>query len=117
MKFKFRAEPKDWLMFIIFCAVLLYMVAIAVLNISSFAEYSVLHGFNPFPAFTSEYIGPTLVFFFFALIAIMMSVSSYFFEREKGFGLAAGAKKEKGYSRRSPNTEGPMNSASSMKNP
>ncbi|MGE5455823.1 MAG: VirD4-like conjugal transfer protein, CD1115 family [Ignavibacteriales bacterium] len=105
MKFKFRAEPKDWLIFIIFCIILLYMVAIAILNISSFAEFGLLHGFNPFPAFTSEYIGPTLVFFFFALIAIMMSVSSYFFEREKGFGLASGAKKEKGYSRWSTDRE------------
>jgi len=105
MKFKFRAEPKDWLIFIIFCIVLLYMVAIAVLNISSFADVGLLHGFNPFPAFTSEFIGPTLVFFFFALIAIMMSVSSYFFEREKGLGISTGAKKEKGYSRWSTDRE------------
>lgn len=99
MKFKFRAEPKDWLIFLIFCVVLLYMVAIGVLNISSFAEYGLLHGFNPLPAFSDEYIQPTIVFFIFALSAILMSVSSYFFDREKGLGFSTASKKEKGYSR------------------
>lgn len=99
MKLKFRAEPKDILIFIIFCVVLLYFVAIAVLNLNSFAQEGVLHGFNPIPAFGPDYIFATFVFFFFALAAIMTSVSSYFFDREKGFGIKAEAKKEKGYSR------------------
>jgi len=99
MKLKFRAEPKDILIFVIFCVVLLYFVAIAVLNISSFANTGLLHGLNPFPAFESEYIGATLLFFIGALAAIFTSVSSYFFDREKGLGIKAEAKKEKGYSR------------------
>ncbi len=99
MKLKFRAEPKDILIFVIFCVVLLYFVAIAVLNISSFANTGLLHGLNPFPAFESEYIGATLLFFVGALAAIFTSVSSYFFDREKGLGFKAEAKKEKGYSR------------------
>ena len=99
MKLKFRAEPKDIVIFVIFCIVLLYFVAIAVLNISSFADTGLLHGLNPFPAFGSEYIGATLLFFIGALAAIFTSVSSYFFEREKGIGLKADSKKEKGYSR------------------
>ena len=99
MKLKFRAEPKDILIFVIFCVVLLYFVAIAVLNISSFANTGLLYGLNPFPAFESEYIGATLLFFIGALAAIFTSVSSYFFDREKGLGFKAEAKKEKGYSR------------------
>ena len=99
MKLRFRAEPKDILIFVIFCVVLLYFVAIAVLNISSFADTGTLHGLNPFPAFEPEYIGATLLFFIAALVAIFTSVSSYFFDREKGFGVKAEAKKEKGYSR------------------
>lgn len=99
MKLKFRAEPKDILIFVVFCIVLLYFVAIAVLNISSFADTGLLHGLNPFPAFSPEYIGATLLFFIGALVAIFTSVSSYFFDREKGFGVKAEAKKEKGYSR------------------
>ena len=98
MKLKFRAEPKDIVIFVIFCVFLLYFVAIAVLNLSTFASESTFHGLNPLPAFTKEYILYTLIFFFIALIAIMMSVSSYFFDREKGFGISTNAKKEKGYS-------------------
>ncbi len=99
MKLKFRAEPKDILIFVIFCVVLLYFVAIAVLNVASFAREGVLHGVNPFPAFSKEFLAPTMVFYIAALIAIITSVSSYFFEREKGIGISTSSKKEDGYSR------------------
>ncbi len=99
MKLKFRAEPKDILTFIIFSLILFYLVAIGVLNISSFASGEGYHGFNPLPAFTSDYFAPTIVFFLFVLIMIMTSVKSYFFEREKGFGIITSPKEEKGYSR------------------
>lgn len=99
MKLKFRADSKDIVIFIIFCVILLYLCAIAVLNLSEFSKYGTFFGLNPFPAFTSEYIFPTLVIFIFALAAIIMSVSSYFFDREKGIGISTDAKKEKGYSR------------------
>lgn len=99
MKLKFRADSKDILVFVIFCAVLLYLVAIAVLNISAMSSEGTFHGFNPLPAFTEEYMAPTIVFFVFVLILIISSVSSYFFEREKGIGIKIGKKQEKGYSR------------------
>ncbi|NLL44316.1 MAG: type IV secretory system conjugative DNA transfer family protein [Mollicutes bacterium] len=99
MKLKFRAEPKDIVIFIIFSLFLLYLVAIAVLNIASFSQNNTLHGLDPLPAFSGDYFAPTMVFFLFALIAIISSVSSYFFEREKGFGLATTPKTDKGYAR------------------
>jgi|GEM_PF-120009 len=99
MKLKFRADSKDIVIFVIFCVILLYLCAIAVLNLSEFSKYGIFFGLNPFPAFTSEYVFPTLVIFVFALAAIIMSVSSYFFDREKGIGISTDAKKEKGYSR------------------
>lgn len=99
MKLKFRADAKDIVIFVIFCIVLLYICSIAVLNLSEFSKYGTFYGLNPFPAFSSEFIFPTLVIFIFALAAIMMSVSSYFFDREKGIGISTDAKKEKGYSR------------------
>jgi len=98
MKLKFRATGKDLLIFGIFCLILLYLVAIAVLNIASFASNMTFHGFNPIPAFT-EYLGATLVGFLFSAAFIFTSVSSYFFEREKGFGVTTKQKDEKGYSR------------------
>ena len=78
MKLRFRAEPKDFLIFIIFCVVLLYFVAIGVLNFVQFASDSTFYGLNPIEAFSPQYITATLVFFFFALVAIFLSVQSYF---------------------------------------
>ena len=99
MKLKFKATAKDYLIFAIFAVVLLYFVAIAVLNLSSFATNGRFHGFDPLPAFSSQYILPTIVGYIFALIFIITSVSSYFFDRDKGIGFSTGAKEEKGYAR------------------
>lgn len=99
MKLKFRADAKDITIFLIFCVVLLYLCAIAILNLSEFSKYGTFFGLNPLPAFSKEFIGPTFVVFGFALAAIIFSVQSLFFEREKGFGISTDAKKEKGYSR------------------
>ena len=98
MKFKFRADPEDILMFVLFALFLLYIVCIGVLNLSSFATEGYLVGLNPFPAFGSKYIAATLTFYFLALGGLLVSVSSYFFDREKGFGITTD-KKDKGYSR------------------
>lgn len=89
MKLKFRASIKDVIMFGIFCIFLLYLIAIAVLNLHYFSNYGYFFGLNPFPAFSSEFIVTTLVFYLLALIGSFMSVSSYFFEREKGFGYTS----------------------------
>lgn len=99
MKLKFRAEPKDIIIFLIFSLFLLYLVCIIILNLSSLAQSSTLHGFNPFPAFTSRYVVATLVLFFVLLVVIITSVTSHFYEMEKGIGLSTGPKKEKNYSR------------------
>ena len=103
MKLKFQAEPKDWAFFGVFCVVLLYFVAIAVLNLAQFAASDLdkpFHGFNPFPAFTKDYIGITLVVYIAALVGCIISVSDKFVDRDKGFGLLfSKPKKEKGFSR------------------
>ena len=100
MKLKFRAEAKDIVIFLIFCVVLLYFVAIAVLNLNSFAVDGVFRGLNPFPAFGLDFILYTIVFYLLALIALMLACSSYFFEREEGFGITTEKKsKNDGYSK------------------
>lgn len=99
MKLKFRAELKDIIVFLIFSLILFYLVAIGVLNITTFAGEGTYHGLNPLPVFTKEYFAPTMVFFLFFLIIILTSVSSYFFDREKGIGITTSPKSEKGYSR------------------
>lgn len=99
MKLKFRAEAKDIKIFIVFAILLFYLVAIALLNITEFINTATLHGLNPLPAFAPDMIGPVIVFYFAILIMIILSVKSYFFDREKGFGIKEGKKEESGYAR------------------
>ena len=93
IKLKFTAKPKDTIIFVIFCIFLLYLVAIGVLNLYEIAHNNMFWGLNPIRAFSSKFLVTTLVMYLFALIAVFMSTSSYFFDREKGFGF--GKKKDK----------------------
>lgn len=99
MKLKFRAEKKDFIIFGIFCLVLLYLVAIGLLNVVSFLSDYTFWGLNPLPAFGPDYIVATFVFFFFALAGIVFSAQSYFFEMDKGFGITTQKKDKGGYAR------------------
>ena len=98
MKFKFRADAKDVKIFVGFCFLLLYFCAIAVLNAHSLATQGTLYGIIPFEAFTLKYLPTTLCLFLLVLVGVFFSVSSYFFDREKGVGFTT-EKKDKGYSR------------------
>ncbi len=99
---KFKVEPKDFLLFCIYCGLLLYLCAIAVLNVSSLAQEGAFHGLNPFPAFFGSYLPVTLFLFIAVIIAIFFSVSSYIFKKEKGssgLGLIFKEKSSDGYSK------------------
>lgn len=98
MKLKIRIDSEDLMMFIVFAIFLLYIVAVLVLNLSTFATEGYLAGPNPFPAFTFKYLPATITFYLIAIIGLFVSVGSYFFEWDKGFGLTTD-KKDKGYSR------------------
>ena len=98
MKLKFRADPEDLLIFGLFALFLLYVVSIGVVNLHTFAAEGHLAGLNPFPAFGPDYIFSTLFLYFLFLLGMFASVSSMFFEREKGIGITTD-KKDKGYSR------------------
>ncbi len=93
LKLKFTAKPKDAIIFGIFCIFLLYLVAIGVLNLYSITHNNMFWGLNPLPAFGKQFLVSTLTLYVIALIAVFMSSSDYFFDREKGFGF--GKKKEK----------------------
>ena len=102
MKLKFTADKKDWVMFGIYAVILLYFVAIAVLNIAQFAAGDIdhpFHGFNPFPAFSKNFIATTIILYIVALVASITSVSDRFFDIEKGLGFSTSKKEEKGYSK------------------
>ena len=99
---KFKVEPKDFMLFCIYCVLLLYLCAIAVLNISSLAQDGTFYGLLPFKAFTGKYLPLTLLLFIASLVAIFASVSSYIFKRDKGshgIGLKIKEKSSDGYSK------------------
>lgn len=98
MKLKLRIDSDDLWMVVVFAIFLLYVVAILVVNLATFASEGRISGFNPFPAFSSEYIKSTLGFYLIAIVAIIASCKSYIFEFDKGIGITTD-KKDKGYSR------------------
>ena len=98
MKLKFRADKDDVMIFIVFAIFLLYIVAIGIVNLHSFATEGYFSGLNPLPAFTPKFLWMTLLIYFLALVGMLVSVKSYFFEMEKGIGFTT-EKKDKGYSR------------------
>ena len=98
MKLKFRADADDLLIFVIFAIFLLYVVALAVVNLNSFATQGHFAGLNPMPAFAPDLFFSTVVFYIVILLGLFASAGSMFFEREKGFGITT-EKKDKGYSR------------------
>ena len=98
MKFKFRADPEDLLIFGVFAGFLFFIVSLIVSNLHVMASEGHLAGLNPFPAFAPDMILSTLALYFLVLLGLFASVSSMFFEREEGIGIRAD-KKDKGYSR------------------
>ena len=97
---KFKVEPKDFFLFVLYCILLFYLCAIAVLNFSSLSTDGTFYGLLPFKAFTPEFFPATIVLFIVALVSIFTSVSSYIFKKDKdgGFGLIFKKKSNDGYS-------------------
>ncbi len=98
MKLKLRFDAKDMKRFLIACLILLYIVAVAISNLSSVTSTGEFTYLNPFPAFSKDLIGSTIVFYIVALVALLASCKSYFFEFEKGFGFTTD-KKTDGYAK------------------
>ena len=98
MKLKLRFDASDMKKFLIVCVVLLYVVSIAIANLSSVTSTGEFTGLNPFPAFSSDLWSTTIVFYIVALVALLVSCKSYFFEFEKGIGFTT-EKKSDGYSK------------------
>ena len=98
MKLKFHAETKDVVIFLIFSAAVFLLLCLAVSNVGLFIAENEFAGFNIIPALT-RWLPFTLMLFIISIIAMFMSVQSWFIDREEGIGIQIGAKKEKNYSR------------------
>jgi type IV secretion system protein VirD4 len=99
---KFKVDPKDFYLFVLYCLILLYLCALFVANLFSLVNTGTFYGLIPISAFTLQYLPITLSIFFGAIILIFTSVSSYIFDRQKGSGFLGLLIKDKtgdGYSR------------------
>lgn len=105
MKLKFRADPKDWMIFGIFSFFWLIVVSLAVANVYAFMneENFTINFFLAFTTKTKFLI--TLLLFFAGIAVAFAGVKSYFFDREEGIGISAAPKKTNGYSRWCKNKE------------
>ena len=97
MKLLFRAKKENVIKFLVYCVFLLYLVAIAILNIHSFSTEGYFWGLNPIPAFGPEFIVSTITFYIIILVALVLSVSGFFITRDKGFGFAGEKNDPDGY--------------------
>lgn len=88
MKLKLRFEKDDMIKFLVVCFVLLYVVAIAIANLHSVTSTGEFVGLNPILAFSKDLIASTIIFYIVALVALMVSCKSYFFEFDKGIGVS-----------------------------
>ncbi|MBE6139138.1 MAG: DUF87 domain-containing protein [Firmicutes bacterium] len=100
MKLRFRADAKDIVIFLIFAVAWLFVVSLAVANVSAFLNGETFT-INFLLGFTGSNIAATLIFFLAGIIAAFAGVKSVFFEKEDatGIGLSIGKKKEKNYAR------------------
>lgn len=105
MKLKFRAEHKDIVAYIWGCLLLLFVVAMLVVNLYHVADSDleivnnhINWSFNVIPAFFPPYLLYTILFWILAVVVLTFSVSGRFFTTEKGFGIVEG-KKDEGFGR------------------
>jgi len=100
MKLRFRADTKDVIIFLIFAIVWLFVVSLAVTNVSAFLNGESFT-INLFLGFSPNNLAATVIFFFAGIIAAFAGVKSVFFEKEdsSGIGFSIGQKKEKNYAR------------------
>ena len=98
---KFKVESKDFVLFVIYSVVLLYLCCILVLNFYSFTSEGTFYGLLPFKAFTMPFLPVTFIIFGAAMALIFTNVSSYIFSKDKegGIGLKFKDKSTDGFSR------------------
>ncbi len=80
MNFKFKFDEKDVKRFLLVCILLLYVVAIAVSNLSSVTSTGNFTWFDPFPAFSKELFSSTILFYLITLLSLMISTKNNIFD-------------------------------------
>jgi type IV secretion system protein VirD4 len=98
---KFKVESRDFILFVVYSVILLYLCCIFVLNFYSFTHDGTFYGLLPFKAFTMPFLPVTFILFGAVMAFIFTNVSSYIFSKDKegGFGLKFKDKATDGFSR------------------
>ena len=98
MKLKIRAEKKDVLAFIVVAIFVFIVIAVTISNILSLLNYGTPSGLNVFSTLNTSSLMLTILTWIVVVGLVFGSSTSYFFERDKGFGFTD-TPKENGYSR------------------
>ena len=98
MKLKFRAEKKDFIAFGIVAIFVLIVIAVTISNVRSLIQEGVPTGLRIFSNMDAGSFTLTIITWLVVTGLVFGSSTSYFFEREKGFGFTD-TPKENGYSR------------------
>ena len=98
MKLKIRFDSKDMILFLILAVIIFIFVAVGVSNIVYLGKVGDFYGFNPSIALFDGYLVQTIIIYLIAIVSLIVSCKSYFFEFEKGFGFTT-EKKSDGYNR------------------
>ena len=80
---KFKIEKKDFIIFVCYSILLLYLCCVAVLNFSSLSSDGSFYGLMPFKAFRNPYLPVTIGLFVAGEVLVFTSVSSYIFSKDK----------------------------------
>ena len=80
---KFKVEKKDFVIFVCYSVLLLYLCCVAVLNFASLANDGSFYGLRPFKAFIPPYLPVTIGLFLAGEVLVFTSVSSYIFSKDK----------------------------------
>ena len=98
MKLKFRAEKKDFIAFFIVAIFVLIVIAVTISNVRSLIQEGVPTGLRIFSNMDAGSLTLTIITWLVVTGLVFGSSTSYFFERDKGFGFTD-TPKENGYSR------------------
>ncbi|MGI6329610.1 MAG: VirD4-like conjugal transfer protein, CD1115 family [Bacilli bacterium] len=95
MKIKLSLEPEKIAVYLFLALLLLYIVAIGVLNMATFSQEAEFYGLNPIEAFSEDFIGVTFSFYVLALGGILYVLLF----GGKGLDIFSKKKDKGGYSR------------------
>lgn len=95
---KLKISKKDLKALVVFGIILVYIVAILVVNFYHYFDTNEFFGFNPIPAFT-EYLPATILIYLLFVFVIFNGIKDKIIKKDKGIGFKFDVKESNGYSK------------------